>query len=528
MTSPKNILNALNTDALLQIFEYLWPDGGLRPLSMTCWSMREATMLVLFSHCEVLVKAPVSTDRFIPRSLWPYVRKLTLIDKCPDLDAMSDSPRELKFTSDPLLCGTMSATFLKDALRAMPRLRSVCLDMYAQEVHGIGWDSLAAVLSTPQLRTFTVETFLFSPREAPSETWVDTLAPITTFRYDRPSFRSCLRAYPSQQDTLAFVLTHLHRSLESLLLPSEITPVAVLSQIQWPQLRELSLSGEFHPSAGYVAPFVSLFSGMSRLRVLNLALALPPGVHRKQLMLWPEGYESQLPWPDLEALTVSFPDPEDGIFSRLPLSLRRLSLRCTPHHCLRLWERNQYLCYRSPILHASEMLEVLTKLSAPLLDSLQLEYRANDADDDLLRCISDKFPNVRSLEVQRFLASCNDTISVANIGRRLAPLRSLHTLRAHFQLPDSMTIRPPPRQEYPEVDERYYEGSVEELCQTAAVLRNVLPQSDVGLWLLEREDCGGRWRLFRRAIKQDGDQAQGPREELDPAGDWGISVYAFE
>ena len=336
-------------------------------------------------------------------------RTLYLVDDCPDLVAMRWSPTKLKFATDPLLCGAICASFLRDALRAMPRLRSVHLEAYAQEKHGIAWDSIAAILSTPQLRRFGLMTFLLCPREAPSETQADALAPITTFRYDQRVLRSFLRTYPAQRDTLAFLLPRLHRSLESLHLPSEIAPMAALSATQWPRLRELSLSGEFRPDAEYPTPLVSLFSGMPGLRILNLAFALPRGVTRKQLVLWPEGYRhsdaSQLPWPDLESLTLSFPDPEDRIFSRLPPSLRRLSLRCTPRHCLHLWEGDKYDYYSSPILYSSEMLEILTKISAPLLDYLQLEYIADDADDDLLRCISGKFPNVRSLEIQRFLAS---------------------------------------------------------------------------------------------------------------------------
>ena len=198
--------------------------------------------------------------------------------------------------------------------------------------------------------------------------------------------------------------------------------MAVLSATQWPRLRELSLSGEFRPDAEYPTPLVSLFSGLPGLRILNLAFALPRGVTRKQLVLWPEGYrrgdESQLPWPDLESLTLSFPDPDDRIFARLPPSLRRLSLRCTPRHCLHLWEGDKYDHYSSPILYSSEMLEILTKISAPRLDHLQLEYIADDADGDLLRCIAERFPSVRSLELQRFLASrdSEEPVSVVSSG----------------------------------------------------------------------------------------------------------------
>ncbi|KAM5544067.1 hypothetical protein V8D89_002253 [Ganoderma adspersum] len=510
----------LNTDALLHIFDYLQQDGALFSFSITCWAMREAAMPVLFNSCRILVKEPIDEDHFIPRSLWPYIRTLSLIDKCPDLVAMKRSfwSRELSFTNDRLLCGTMCATFLKDALRAMPLLHSVSLKICAREIHGIGWDSIAAILSTPQLRSFTIGTFLLNPREAPPKTWVDNLAPLTTFRYDQPSYHSYLLTYPTQQDTLASILTWLHRSLESLLLPSEITPVAVLSQIQWPQLRELSLSGEFHQDTGYTAPFVSLFSGMSKLRVLNLTLALPMGVDRKELMLWPEGYESRLPWPDLEALTVSFPDPGDHIYGQLPPSLRHLSLRCTPHACLHRWLPNKYP-YHSPILRASEMLDILTKISTPLLDSLQLEYCADDADDHLLRCISDKFSNVRCLEIHRLIASDDEEVSVANVAQRLAALSSLHTLRAHLQLPEAMLQLPPDMSEEEYREARFRaRTNFAGLRQTAAILRSEFPQPDLGLWLLQRESLGARWRLFRPVIQQDTDVEQQLQEEFDPAG----------
>ncbi|KAM5544834.1 hypothetical protein V8D89_001732 [Ganoderma adspersum] len=378
----------------------------------------------------------------------------------------------------------------------MPCLRSVHLEAYAQEIHGIAWDSIAAILSTPQIRCFNLMTFLLSPREAPSETWTDTLAPITTFRYDQPVLWSFLCTYPTQQDTLAFILPRLHHSLESLLLPSEIAPVAVLSVTQWPQLHELSLSGEFHPDAEYPTPLVSLFSGMSELRILNLAFALPSGVTRKQLVLWPEGYESlELPWPDLESLTLSFPDPDDCIFVHLPPSLRCLSLRCIPHHCLHLWEGDKYFYYGSPILYSSEMLEILTKISTLLLDHLQLEYLADDGDNDLLRCISDRFPNVRSLEIQCFLASRDEPVPI---------------------LPHSTTVHP----------QAYSSKTLIAHNTTAAILGTALLQPGLRLWLLHRRDYGAEWRLFRSVCKPDGDQ--GAHAELDPSDDSGIRLYGLK
>ena len=67
-------LDELNTDVLLQIFDYLRPDGALFPLSVTCRAVRKATMPFLFTRCSVLIEAPVDENRFIPRSLWPYIK----------------------------------------------------------------------------------------------------------------------------------------------------------------------------------------------------------------------------------------------------------------------------------------------------------------------------------------------------------------------------------------------------------------------------------------------------------------------
>ncbi|PIL28333.1 hypothetical protein GSI_09484 [Ganoderma sinense ZZ0214-1] len=74
MTSLGNILDELNTDVLLQVFDYLQPKGGLIPLSMTCWGVRNATIPIIFSRCRIKIKKPLNEDCFIPRSLWSYVR----------------------------------------------------------------------------------------------------------------------------------------------------------------------------------------------------------------------------------------------------------------------------------------------------------------------------------------------------------------------------------------------------------------------------------------------------------------------
>ncbi|KAH9831524.1 uncharacterized protein C8Q71DRAFT_780986 [Rhodofomes roseus] len=477
-TEEVDTLRRLNADVLLQVFEYLRPMRGLRPLSMSCRWIRGEVTPVLFRACLVKPKKPICAERFLPRSLWPHVLSLSLIDNCPDLIAMRDPefriPQELRFTNDPLLCGIMVPAFLATTLRAMPRLRSVCLAFFCREIHGMGWDTLAAILSTPQLRHFTLAVALFSPRQNPTPMDVKLLAPITTFRYLQTALRAELRDYPSQETALGLVVGALRDTLECLQLPSEVTPFGTLAGNLWPRLTQLHLLGEVNPTTDLHAPLVTLLAGMPSLRVLRLDFALPNGVDRKVLQLWPENYEAQLPWPQLDDLTVSFPSPGDQIYSYLPQSLQRLSLRCTPHHFFRLRNPYRFPFTHSPILRASEMLEILTKIAAPRLQYLQLEYCADAAEDDLMLCVSQRFLRLTFLEIHRYSPRDGGCDTVSSIALHLAKLGNLDTLRVYLEhedggaLYDSTPIRP-----------------------NAALLASRLP--GLKMWLLQEDGHNAAW-----------------------------------
>ncbi len=289
----------------------------------------------------------------------------------------------------------------------MPHLRSICLSINCRELHAIDWGPFVAILSTPQLREFTLSQYLLSPRCTPTESDIDSIAPITSFRYDQYGSRWKLFDYPTQEETLALVLKRLRATLENLVLPMELASLRVLSDSpsRWPRLRILYLRGVFCADPSRHVPFVSALSEMPNLRVLNLELALPSGVDSQLLHLWPRGHTRalRLPWEDLEDLTVSFPHHDDQIYAHLPRSLRRLSLRCSPHYCMHLWHCSECdLYFQHPIRCASEMLEILTSVNAPRLHHLQLEYLTDAADDKLLRCIVERFPNLTSLEIHRY------------------------------------------------------------------------------------------------------------------------------
>ena len=112
----------------------------------------------------------------------------------------------LRFTADPLMCGVMDGAFLKDALRAMPHLRSVFVGFNWREAHGIGWDAIEAILSAVQLREFTIRSYMFCPRKAPARDLpLNHFALLTAFNYERISSQPPLHA-EEQRQSLAIVL----------------------------------------------------------------------------------------------------------------------------------------------------------------------------------------------------------------------------------------------------------------------------------------------------------------------------------
>ena len=315
----------------------------------------------------------------------------------------------LRFTADPLMCGVMDGAFLKDALRAMPHLRSVFVGFNWREAHGIGWDAIEAILSAVQLREFTIRSYMFCPRKAPARDLpLNHFALLTAFNYERISSQPPLHA-EEQRQSLAIVLGNLHLSLERLRLPSDLAPISTIGSLLWPQLREFKLDGSY--PRHLTTPLIQMLSGMPRLRELALLFALPWDMETRPL--WPRDYHPHFSFPELEDLAISYPDPEDRLYSHLSPSLRRLSLRCCPHHCVHVWKPEECTQWHSPVQCASNLLHILSRIKSPLLQHLQLEYIADHADSALLRSIVASFPNLSSLEIHRFPE--NDHSDVASV-----------------------------------------------------------------------------------------------------------------
>ncbi|EJF56091.1 hypothetical protein DICSQDRAFT_15463, partial [Dichomitus squalens LYAD-421 SS1] len=215
---------------------------------------------------------------------------------------------------------------------------------------------------------------------------------IKTFRYEVPSFRvsswGTRERYPfhSEEEMLCRVLERLRHSVEMLALSSEPAPIQTMAQWRWPKLRELKLTGERW--AEPLTPVVSLFAKMPHLRKLALELTLVRGQLSQVPPLWPRGYIGAFPWPNLTHLSLSHPHPEDELFTNLPSALRSLSLCCHPHKWQKLLlggSGTVHHRYKYVVLDSSKMLIILSRCRTPQLTHLELEYNADEGENDLLR-----------------------------------------------------------------------------------------------------------------------------------------------
>ncbi|KAI0692470.1 hypothetical protein C8T65DRAFT_816557 [Cerioporus squamosus] len=405
--NPASLLD-LNSDVLIHIFEALRPSRRLRPLSETCRYVRSLAMPVLFRECRVFMRKPITTA-FLPETMWPYVFSLLLVDACPGRSPKESAYRtdnyaySLRYTDDPMLCGILDASVLRRSLPAMPRLRRISLVLRLREVHGVHGDVAAAILSTPQIRDVTVSLFVFCPRRQsfPRDV-VGQIPPLTSFQYIQSSFREPPMAYPAEVEAIGLVLGELHMSLEVLELPAETAPLEQMSRLDWPRLQRLTLRGEF-PNMSPI-PLIGVIIRMPCLRVLILSFTYVPSVDRQ--CLWPPGWGVVVDsLPDIEELTVTHPSPEDLLYTRLPTSIRRLSLCCSPRYALQVWVPDRYSRWSSPLPAASELLRILSSTPLLRLEHLNIEYKPDDQEEDLWRFFSSSCPQLTSMELHRMDSS---------------------------------------------------------------------------------------------------------------------------
>ncbi|KAL7278009.1 hypothetical protein ACG7TL_007966 [Trametes sanguinea] len=312
--------------------------------------------------------------------------------------------------------------------------------------NGVPWDAFKTLLPVARLRHFKLGMTPDRGRPYPVDEEPFIVAPLETFEVTFDGVSANDDPYVGERSLFEFVVPQISETLESLRLPLESAPLARLAASPWPRLRKLSLWGDRSRGKDCSVPFNAVLSGMSGLRSLVLLYSQKDDVERE--LVWLNGSPWKLSFPDLESLTISYPDPEDGLFSSLP-QLRRLSLRCWPRHYLHQFAREKQEMerngWKSPITTSSEMLAVLRKCPSDALEELEIEYKADDCDAELLQSLSVLYPRIKVLTLLRYRNDTETEVPIDRLAHDLSTMAHVRVMRLHLDLPNA----PDPESFYP-------------------------------------------------------------------------------
>ncbi|KAH9903496.1 hypothetical protein C8Q73DRAFT_634147 [Cubamyces lactineus] len=222
------------------------------------------------------------------------------------------------------------------------------------------------------------------------------------------------------------LLCGMHMRAQSLFLPMESAPLAEMCRIPWPNIAHFSLCGRYSRNSEYVLPEL-LAQILPRLSSLCVR-ASPRNTLPRPPILGPSMTSEPITLPDLRSLTVAYPDPADAIFTIRAPRLTHLSLSDQPRHYFSR-RTPQYVpewC-AAPILSASECLGILRRMETPLLESIELVYQADSAEDDLLRQLA-TYPRLEIVELHRYREHDPDPVPYTHVVTALSAISYLRRL----------------------------------------------------------------------------------------------------
>ncbi|KAH9903490.1 hypothetical protein C8Q73DRAFT_635279 [Cubamyces lactineus] len=219
----------------------------------------------------------------------------------------------------------------------------------------------------------------------------------------------------------------MHTRAQSLLLPMESAPLDEMSRLSWPNIRHLSIRGRYPASSsGRLLPEL-LIRILPQLQSLCVCAA-PRNTLPRPPILGPPMTSEPITLPDLQSLMVAYPDPADAIFTVQAPRLTHLSLCDQPRY---YYTRRapKYIpdWFAAPVLSASECLGILQRMDTPLLESIQLVYQADSAEDVLLRHLA-TYPRLEIVELHRYREHDPDPVPYLHVVTTLSAISRLRRL----------------------------------------------------------------------------------------------------
>ena len=313
------------------------------------------------------------------------------------------------------------------ALSQMPKLHTITITQTTDG--GLPWEAINAMVEVPQLRHLHFNIMRIDDRYTLHPNIERSLrlrvTALNTLEYNTYDLRPLTSYSPIEVQVFSVLLGQAatQRSLERLSIPSSCAPLDWLSTRDWPNLHELTLYGQRRQITSSVhgrppIPYIFMLANMPRLQSLKLMLSQPANMKRQAI--WPPGMDCEHPCPDLRELVVSYPHPDDEIYTHLPSTLRLLSLRCWPRHYLHFLPHDikgiNSFGWSSPVLTASEMLRILRRCPSSSIHHLELEFEEDSAGGDLFSFLPAKYPQLRHLIIHRYRGTGSDVSSVVSVG----------------------------------------------------------------------------------------------------------------
>ncbi|KAI0632929.1 hypothetical protein C8Q77DRAFT_1120547 [Trametes polyzona] len=412
----------INEDVFVIIAQNLLQHrASLSKLSLCCRRFRQMCLPLLFSECVVACDDPGLVP---PSSIRPYIRHITY----------------------NWHMGTVANEFGAE-LPYLPRLHSVTFERPA---YGIPWSVVESCISYPNIKTIRFDSSARFTRIAPyprnvlsASSHLEELSYPSSIVLPQPSVaiggllipKEDLRALETA--CLSTLVLSMHRTARSLSLPLETAPIEEMASVDWPALQRLTLEGSApHHTVQHLSVHMpAMLRRVRGLRSLILRSALPRSTTGRLCIL---GHHSvpDTQFQDLRSLVLSYPEPSDAVFSSSMPNLLHLSLRDWPRHYDYRVLPHYHASYRSPILSATETLSIVERLHVAELRTLEIVYRADAADDDLLQHLVDAFPKLRHLEIHRYRQKRGSTVDYEHITSILSSLKTLVTVRLHLDFKD--------------------------------------------------------------------------------------------
>ncbi|KAI0643817.1 hypothetical protein C8Q79DRAFT_1012372 [Trametes meyenii] len=385
------------------------------------------------------------------------------------------------------------------ALEHLPAVRSVT---FASASGGVPWTAILKCLSYPRItsisfRNDSMWTCVPPPAVSPQLLSADTQLGLTELHYVVDEWRD-VESVMAQRDIqaartlessyLRALVPRMSNTAESLTLPIDTAPLTEMSEIDWPRLTALSLTGQWIDSASLQA----LLFRMPNLRNLSILASQRRGIPHPLVLT--EGLKQRL---RLHSLTIAYPNPEDEIFASVGEELTCLSLRDSPRYylypqCTEDWMLESM---ETPLLTSTDVLSIIRRIPAPRLWKLELVYRADEAEFELLHYLSLAFPLLQQIELHRYRASDSlagdDNIPYMNIAKALASIEHLRVAYLNLDFQD-VIFSPWRTAEYP------YERAIL-LRDRGEEIRSVLEagRNFEYVALLARPSNAGVWSKFR-------------------------------